>query len=69
MKKYGKGVWVQLTPESQEKINAEMKRRMSLSPEEHAQEMVDSIRRGFKLLDEAFTQMIQDENVNYINNL
>lgn len=65
--KQGKGLYVQLSTESQEKLNEMWRKRQLMSNEEKAIEMVNAIKRGIEMFKEAFISIQQDENVKFIN--
>ena len=63
----GVGLWQQLSPEANAQImkmwEERMERRRNQTPEETAQEIVDSIKRGHKLITDALQKIQEDRNV------
>lgn len=65
----GPGLWVQLSPKSQEIANRMWREHMAKSPEQRMREYAEAILSGWKLFSEVITSMIQDANVEATNRI
>jgi hypothetical protein len=63
-----KGLWTQLSEESQKKVHKMWLKRQNMSDSEKLEEFKNSINRVFKLLDDIIISLYQDANIDYINN-